>query len=141
MPKYYKYISFGRSNSRRRAWTLDIFINNHLYLGHFSEMNDPMEAMFDASYIMNNQIQQIKQKKPNIIIGCFAKTYSDILMWTHYANNHLGCCVEFEVEITEGDYLRPVIYDTHIVSSKEPYLLDQCIDILTHKLSFVKYFF
>ena len=114
MPKYYKYIPFGRSNSKRRKWTMDIFRNNRIYLGHFNELNDPMEAMFNASELTNYQIQQIKLKKPNIVIGCFSKTYSDVLMWTHYADNHLGCCVEFE--IIEGDYLEPITYDTQIVN-------------------------
>ena len=133
MPKYYKYIPFGRSNSKRRKWTMDIFRNNHIYLGHFNELNDPMEAMFNASELTNYQIQQIKLKKPNIVIGCFSKTYSDVLMWTHYADNHLGCCVEFE--IIEDDYLEPITYDSQIVNPSKVSLLEQCIDILTHKLS------
>ena len=112
---------------------MDIFRNNRLYLGHFNDLNDPMEAMFNASELTNYQIQQIKLKKPNIVIGCFSKTYSDVLMWTHYADNHLGCCVEFE--IIEGDYLEPITYDTQIVNPSEAGLLEQCIDILTHKLS------
>ena len=66
---------------------MDIFINKHLHLGHFSEMNDPMEAMFNASELTNYQIQQIKLKKPNIVIGCFSKTYSDVLM---YAGKNAG---------------------------------------------------
>ena len=139
MPKYYKYIPFGRSNSKRRKWTMDIFINKHLHLGHFSEMNDPMEAMFNASELTNYQIQQIKLKKPNIVIGCFSKTYSDVLMWTHYANNHLGCCIEFELDIMDGDFVRSIMYDNHIVNHSEDGLLEQCIDILTHKLSPWKY--
>lgn len=53
MPKYYKYITFGRSNSKRRKWTMDIFRNNRLYLGHFNDLNDPIEAMFNANRLTN----------------------------------------------------------------------------------------
>lgn len=134
MLRYYKYIPFGRSNSKRRKWTMDIFKNNHLYLGHFNELNDPMEAMFNANDLTSQHIKQIQSLKTNILIGCLAQTYTDILMWTHYADNHHGCCIEFEINRIDGDYLEPMNYSTQIEAPQYSNILGESVNILTHKL-------
>lgn len=134
MPKYYKYIPFGRSNSKRRKWTMDIFRNNRLYLGHFNDLNDPMEAMFNANHLTNQHIKQIQSLKPNILIGCLTQTYTDILMWTHYADNHLGCCIEFEINRIDGDYIKPMNYSTQIEAPQHSNILNESVNILTNKL-------
>lgn len=33
--------------------------------------------------------------KENIHLACFSETYKSILMWSHYANNYKGFCVEY----------------------------------------------
>lgn len=38
---------------------------------------------------------------------CFTETYSDFLMWSHYASKHTGICLEFTLE-HEGNF--PYIY-------------------------------
>lgn len=134
MPKYYKYIPFGRSNSKRRKWTMDIFRNNRLYLGHFNDLNDPMEAMFYANHLTNQHIKQIQSLKPNILIGCLTQTYTDILMWTHYADNHLGCCIEFEINRIDGDYIEAMNYSTQIEAPQHSSILGESVNILTNKL-------
>lgn len=46
-------------------------------------------------------------------ISCFSESYESLLMWAHYANNHRGMCVEYELtEIKKqlGFSPVPVIY-------------------------------
>lgn len=35
--------------------------------------------------------------KRNLSICCFSETRDSVLMWSHYADQHHGCCLEFEV--------------------------------------------
>ena len=77
---------------------LDIIIDKKLYGALYNEMNDPMEGYFQydpkvdkrtASYILNGKGKRYicsLSRKPNI--G---------LMWTHYAAENQGCCLEVEV--------------------------------------------
>jgi Protein of unknown function (DUF2971) len=52
--------------------------------------------------------------KQNLSVCCFCETRDSILMWTHYADEHRGCCVEFDVRgqfIPDAvGHLLPVIY-------------------------------
>lgn len=134
MDKYYKYLAFGHPCSNRRKWTKDVFENNRLHLAHFTDLNDPMEAVFNASQLTCENIRQIRALKPNIVIGCFSKCYSDVLMWSHYADGHKGCCVEFEIPSMEDDRIIPVSYQPTINGPEGNELLDQCYDILSSKL-------
>lgn len=77
---------------------LDIIIDKKLYGALYNEMNDPMEGYFQydprvdkstASYILNGKGKRYicsLSRNPNI--G---------LMWTHYADENQGCCLEVEV--------------------------------------------
>ena len=77
---------------------LDIIIDKKLYGALYNEMNDPMEGYFQydpkvdkrtASYILNGKGKRYicsLSRNPNI--G---------LMWTHYAAENKGCCLEVEV--------------------------------------------
>lgn len=76
----------------------DIIIDKKLYGALYNEMNDPMEGYFQydprvdkriVSYILNGKGKRYicsLSRKPNI--G---------LMWTHYADENQGCCLEVEV--------------------------------------------
>ena len=33
-----------------------------------------------------------------VIASCFGQTYDSILMWAHYAHNHAGACIEYEID-------------------------------------------
>lgn len=39
----------------------------------------------------------------NSAVACFSETYSDFLMWSHYASGHTGICLEFEVSVDKKD--------------------------------------
>lgn len=89
----YKYRSL--SNIER---FLDIIIARKLYGALYNEMNDPMEGYFQYSPDVDRTLIN------NILVGkskryiCSLSRNSDIgLMWTHYADENRGCCLEVEV--------------------------------------------
>lgn len=46
-------------------------------------------------------------------ITCFSEVYDSILMWSHYANNHKGICIEYNMEkanIAKTNFIFPVVY-------------------------------
>ena len=64
-------------------------------------------------------------------VSCFTETPYSILMWSHYANNHKGFCIEYEVPTYTEPYvhlyhnLMPVIYGNQRVP-----ILEQCTRVL-----------
>ena len=42
-----------------------------------------------------NQSQILKEKRKEYKLSCFSESYSEILMWSHYADKHSGICVGF----------------------------------------------
>jgi hypothetical protein len=53
--------------------------------------------------------------KNTLRISCFCENFSSVLMWSHYAKNHAGICVEYPTKELLQDpeiavFLHPVIY-------------------------------
>lgn len=47
----------------------------------------------------------------NLYISCFTKGYKNEeskLMWSHYANNHSGVCIEFDTDLDPTDFTIPL---------------------------------
>ena len=93
---FYKYRSL--QNLER---FIDIIINRELYGATYSEMNDPMEGFFKySSEDSRNKIDSIIEGKSKTYI-CSLSRKADIgLMWTHYADENKGCCIELQVTST-----------------------------------------
>jgi len=63
----------------------------------------------------SKHVEELNQfLKQNISVCCFCEARDSTLMWAHYANQHHGCCVEFDVRrlfIPDGvGFLLPVVY-------------------------------
>ncbi|OEC87342.1 MULTISPECIES: DUF2971 domain-containing protein [Methanobacterium] len=72
-----------------------------------------MEKSSEEGYI------DVSELRKGIFITCFSETNKSILMWSHYANDHQGFCVEYDFkelgrnnQITR--FLFPVIYTNKI---------------------------
>lgn len=52
------------------------------------------EAMDDFKNALSKAVESLR----NYGIICFSEKPDDILMWSHYANNHKGICLEFTAE-------------------------------------------
>lgn len=48
----------------------------------------------------------LKKMMKRIGVLCFSATPSEILMWSHYANNHRGFCIEYD--FSEDSHLRKI---------------------------------
>jgi hypothetical protein len=57
-------------------------------------LNDPFECFF----IDNTNTRIYTDFISTLATCCFSKNMNEILMWSHYANNHKGLCLEFEIE-------------------------------------------
>jgi hypothetical protein len=67
-------------------------------------LNDPFEC-----YLVDNTNTDIYQHFTSSLCACcFSKNMNEILMWSHYADNHRGVCLEFEItneEIIKGQLI------------------------------------
>lgn len=103
---YYKYRSL--SNLKR---FIEILLNQKLYAGTFEQLNDPMEGYFRyKTTVPRNILQELKGKKAKTRICSLSKKHNIGLMWSMYADEHKGCCIECSVspnstwEKVEVDY-------------------------------------
>jgi hypothetical protein len=77
--------------------------------------------------------------KNNTVISCFSELYNSILMWSHYARNHTGFCLEYDFR-SLGIYneininLFPVIYQKKLININK--YLSKTLDRFNYK-SFV----
>jgi hypothetical protein len=88
--------------------TKDIYLQSlrekYLYHSDFKYFNDP----FDCNIELINFEKIVKSKKErnveyairnrfrSIGVCCFTRNVNSILMWSHYASNHQGFCVEYK---------------------------------------------
>lgn len=75
---------------------ISIIIDKKLYGALYSEMNDPMEGYF--TYSENGTfMRRLVEGKNGTYICSLSRSGNIGLMWTHYANENRGCCIEVEV--------------------------------------------
>jgi hypothetical protein len=75
------------------------------------------KAFMEAIQVANSQARSDRAAflKNTIRIGCFCENFSSVLMWSHYAENHTGICIEYNTEALFKkpltlSCLHPVIY-------------------------------
>lgn len=71
---------------------------------------------------INNSYVNLGLKK-NFHVSCFSETKESILMWSHYANNHEGFCVEYNfkelgLNNLSARFVFPVIYTESVFDIK-----------------------
>jgi len=93
MKKIYKFCTFNK-------YTRDILISEKFFFADWEKMNDPLEGFFQyyKTHETDDNVRDIYDAKNNYGICCFSKNYNEILMWSHYADNHSGICIEIEVD-------------------------------------------
>ncbi len=77
---------------------LDIILDRQLYGALYKEMNDPMEGYFRYSPDVDQAlVRDILEGKGKRYICSLSRKPNIGLMWTHYADENRGCCLEVEV--------------------------------------------
>lgn len=101
MAKYYKYRSL--ENLKR---FLEIVMNHKLWSSTYKELNDPMEGVFQyaPAFKGSNFIRTLQNDKRHTYICSLSNTYQNGLMWSFYANEHKGCCIELEPNTSVKDW-------------------------------------
>lgn len=120
----------------------DIIMKDRLFSTEFTNLNDPMEGVFEYdSDVSRNIILSIVDEKKKHKICALTKNYHNPILWAHYANSFKGVCIEVEIneEILNPYEIRylpftPIVtneYDNIINFPQEP---DQwAISALTRK--------
>lgn len=64
-------------------------------------------------------------------VTCFSEKYDDLLMWSHYANNSTGMCLEFDTSFPAFEKVLPVSYVSELPTLEvAPELLSGDVDII-----------
>lgn len=93
MTTLYKYRSLENLDR-----ILDILLYERLYAANFKNLNDSMEGHYRYSTDVNKELRtQILDERNRTLICSLSKKKDIGLMWTHYANENKGCCIELQV--------------------------------------------
>lgn len=104
----YKYRSLSKIER-----ILEIIIDRRLYGALYTEMNDPMEGYFQYTPdVDRNLVSNIMDSKNKRYICSLSRKSNIGLMWTHYADENKGCCIE--VEVTSKWERLEVVYSNKI---------------------------
>lgn len=76
---------------------LDILLNKRLYGAVYNTLNDPMEGYFKGDNLIDSEWQRLREERKNLRICSFAGNHTSNLLWSHYADEHRGCCIAVEV--------------------------------------------
>ncbi|HEU4472929.1 MAG TPA: DUF2971 domain-containing protein, partial [Flavisolibacter sp.] len=68
--------------------------------------------------VQNRWKEIIKETNSYVKICCFSENNDSTLMWSHYADNHKGICIEYDFENVDSlrPFLQPIIYTNEIFS-------------------------
>lgn len=84
------------------SYALENLERRHLKISRFSKCNDPFKL---ASFSQKNKKIRLKfggwisSMDKSYGLLCFCQSWKNPVMWAHYAENHLGLCYGFDVDI------------------------------------------
>lgn len=113
MKHYFKY---KRLNGDSFKYFVKMLVESRIYASSFKKLNDPMEGAFLSSNANNSLIDEIRNEKDAIKIISLIEKHGDekpcnMLMWSHYTDEHQGCCIEFHFQDEKEDNnVSPVKY-------------------------------
>jgi hypothetical protein len=85
--------------------------NKHIKISELMELNDPFEFLGvelsdkKIRYALNKTKEQLSEVRG---ILCFSRNWSNPVQWSHYASNHKGICLGFEIDdslLSKVDYI------------------------------------
>jgi hypothetical protein len=135
---HYRHCNSVAIDSALNNIKLEALENNNLWLSSFDALNDPFE--FRTLYLNKRKVlylefaEKIFDYVRNLMrVTCFLgnQPLAQMSMWAHYANNHKGFCVEYEVN--NSYLLYPVRYEKersriHSIPNNIVYSLQKAIE-------------
>ncbi len=105
--KLFRYMPSNYYNIRN-------FEKQIIHLSQNGVLNDVYEGMPN----LQEELSYFKIKKLSDLayMTCLTETNNNTLMWSHYANNHEGICVEYDLKLLQTDpygickHLFPILY-------------------------------
>lgn len=92
-----------------------------IWASTYYNLNDPMEWFFESKDSEFDQ-KLLDEYKGDVRICCLSKTFNYGLMWSMYADEHSGICIELEIEdsenIKENTGLSPEYWIKYVVDYK-----------------------
>lgn len=81
-------------------------------LGKRDRSEIPMSKAPVPGWVMSVANEEFRDEQSKFGVCCFSETNLSILMWSHYADNHKGVCIEFEFseDFLKNSELSKVIY-------------------------------
>jgi len=95
---------------------ISTLVNSQLYFSSIQNLNDPYDCKIDIEGSLKNAMKaandeqkiilrvytreilsQLKEKIEQVGVVCFSKQLNNKLMWSHYAKNHTGLCLTYEI--------------------------------------------
>jgi len=90
-------------------------LNNNAWSSKLEKLNDPFEGKIAWDETANEDVMEKYNNLYSIIISAFLTEFNDdILMWSYYAHQHKGICIEYKFEDVYDlykDSLYPVLYN------------------------------
>lgn len=142
--RLFKYKFFSEND----IYTLDNLYKDKIIFRKYTDFNDPYDSFvgididveLEGMYFMGEQLDLKGVEKENkkykiasfvnkilyekYMCCCFSEVNDSILMWSHYANEHKGFCIEYDFNELLALYggIYPIVYEvemTHIEQIKE----------------------
>ncbi|WP_312168276.1 DUF2971 domain-containing protein [Atlantibacter hermannii] len=83
------------------------FLNEVSYYSGESEIKDVKNYKINRyKYAIQNEILSVFKRG----VLCLSRKFDSPLMWSHYANNHKGLCIEYDMENVSEDMVKKIIY-------------------------------
>lgn len=122
--KIYKYFS---------ASVLNLVFQNEGYCSikcsYPKDYNDPYELFLGVDLRVDSDMlaaySEIIQELPQHPTSCFSRSPVVTPMWAHYANNHSGFVVEFDVASLEAKFDKMIIKDITYRDAPDPGIAEQ----------------
>ena len=139
--KVYKYRGAGNFFER----DLNSLASNCFFAPNAKDLNDPCETLVysDKIKLQSNLFGKLLGNKANNSLSGFhesidsfisskeklgiyslSKTYSDELLWAHYANNHKGFCIEYDYDVLVNKMTFCNFYPFPVDYSEKPPQID-----------------
>lgn len=121
MKHYFKYKSLKDDSFK---YFVKMLVESKMYAPDFKKLNDPMEGAFISSDKDKHAIDEILNgKDTKRIISLVEKKDNEkpcnMLMWSHYTDEHRGCCVEFHFsDNKEVEKVYPIKYVKEIENNQ-----------------------
>lgn len=98
--------------------------NNQIWLSNMKCLNDKFEGQIEVVYekkkfnfkfledALRKKVDEVmNQIISQFYVSCFCESVSKDIMWSHYANNHKGFCIEYYSDSFESpQFIFPVVY-------------------------------